>query len=114
MLEIGLPRLTNESELSPRSIESCFPLLPGVQLQNHFFDPTRSNTITIPDRIEKNWRRRAKMGHSKRDSDVKIQSETTFISKRIVRACHGPVVRVGPGRPDLQIVMDWAGPGRVF
>ena len=47
----------NESELSPRSIQSCFPFSRGSVAGDHrphFFDPTGSNTITIiPNRIEK-------------------------------------------------------------
>ena len=71
----------NGLEFSPRSIQSCFPLLQGLSCRKspsalalfrsnwvkydynpqldrkkhlqHFFDPFGSNTITIPDQIEK-------------------------------------------------------------
>ena len=47
----------SESEFSPRSIQSSFPLLQGPAVQGpshrqHFLDPTGSNTIAISDRIE--------------------------------------------------------------
>ena len=47
----------NDSELSPRSIQSLFPASSGAQLQEitiqHFFDPTGSNKTTFPDWIKK-------------------------------------------------------------
>ena len=79
--EIGPPRrrTQNESELSSRSIQSCFPLLLlqeiavsyfsiqvskiftitispiGSKKARHFFDPTGSSTMTIPYRVEKTF-----------------------------------------------------------
>ena len=56
MLEIGIPRLRmSRSFLQDLSrAVSCFSSGPVAgNHRQHFFDPTESNTITFPDRIEK-------------------------------------------------------------
>ena len=48
------PSSRNESEFSPRSIQSCFPLLQGPSCRKPPSALFRSNWVTNPNRIEKN------------------------------------------------------------
>ena len=52
-LDRGLHRVRMSRELSPRSVQSCFPLLQGPSCRKSASALLRSNWVTNPDRIEK-------------------------------------------------------------